>query len=452
MTATQDLVAPTAYTPTSSPTAESSPDRRWHPATLVAFRFCFVYFGLYVVLTQMIQGIIAIPKLDFPELGTLAPLRAPVSWVGAHILGIAKPFPHALTGSGDRTFDWVQSFTFLLVAAVATIVWSAAARHRANHTRLYAWFRLFLRIALGTTMLTYGFIKLIPLQMPAPTLGRLLEPFGNFSPMGVLWASIGASRPYEMVVGTAEVMGGLLVMIPQTSRIGAILCLVDAADVLALNMTYDVPVKLFSFHLVLMSIFLLAMDARPLVNLFLLGRADALRPEPAVAKSPRGRRISTIAQIVFTGYVATLFAWGNAKSWTQYGGGAPKPPLYGIWEVGEMTVDGVSRPALLGDTLRWRRTYVQRAGQMAIQRMNDSVYGYVAKLDTTAKTIALTFARDSTLPKQTLTYSRPDADHLMLDGLFFGHTVHAEAKLRPANTFLLTTRGFHWVQEVPFNR
>ena len=452
MTATSFRTTDSAYTPTTSSAAESLPDSRWHPATLVAFRFCFAYFGLYVVLTQMIQGIIAIPKLDFPELGTLLPFRALVSWVGADILGIAKPFPHALTGSGDRAFDWVQSFTFLLVAAIATIVWSAAARRRANHERMYAWFRLFLRIALGTTMLTYGFIKLIPVQMPAPTLGRLLEPFGNFSPMGVLWASIGASRPYEMVVGTAEVMGGLLVMIPQTSRIGAILCLVDAADVFALNMTYDVPVKLFSFHLVLMSIFLLAMDARPLVNLFLLGRTDALRPEPAVVTSRRARRGSMIAQIAFALYIAGYSASGSAKSWKQYGGGTPKPPLYGIWEVGEMTLDGQSRPALLGDTLRWRRAYIQRAGQMAIQRMNDSITGYFAKLDTSAGKIVLTSARDSTLPKQTLSYSRPDGEHLMLDGPFFGHTVHAEAKLRPANTFLLTTRGFHWVQEVPYNR
>ena len=117
-----------------------------------------------------------------------------------------------------------------------------------------------------------------------------------------------------------------------------------------------------------------------------------------------------------------------------------------------MTVDGVSRPALLGDTLRWRRTYVQRAGQIAIQRMNDSIGGYFAKVDTATGKIVLTSARDSTLSKQTLTYSRPDADHLILDGPFFGHAVHAEAKLRSSDTFLLTTRGFHWVQEVPFNR
>lgn len=42
-------------------------------------------------------------------------------------------------------------------------------------------------------------VKAIPLQMPAPNLTRLLEPFGHFSPMGVLWHSIGASRGYEMI-------------------------------------------------------------------------------------------------------------------------------------------------------------------------------------------------------------------------------------------------------------
>ena len=43
-------------------------------------------------------------------------------------------------------------------------------------------------------MVSYGMVKAIPLQMPSPSLTRLLEPYGNFSPMGVLWASVGASR------------------------------------------------------------------------------------------------------------------------------------------------------------------------------------------------------------------------------------------------------------------
>ena len=51
-------------------------------------------------------------------------------------------------------------------------------------------------------------VKAFPLQMPAPLLTRLLEPYGNFSPMGVLWYSIGASFPYERFTGIVEVVGG----------------------------------------------------------------------------------------------------------------------------------------------------------------------------------------------------------------------------------------------------
>ena len=44
------------------------------------------------------------------------------------------------------------------------------------------------------------------------------------------------------------------------------------AEIFTLNMTYDVPVKLFSFHLLLMSLFLLAPDTKRLLNVLLLNR------------------------------------------------------------------------------------------------------------------------------------------------------------------------------------
>jgi hypothetical protein len=39
----------------------------------------------------------------------------------------------------------------------------------------------------------------------------------------------------------------------------------------------------------------------------------------------------------------------------------------------------------------------------------------------------------------------------MLDGTMDGHTVHMGLR-RTDTSFLLVTRGFHWVQEYPFNR
>jgi uncharacterized membrane protein YphA (DoxX/SURF4 family) len=452
MTGTSTVAAPQQYTPDvqARPAAMSEP--RWHPATLLAFRFCFVYFGLYVVLTQMLSALLLIPRLGFPPLGNLRPLRAPVFWAGAHVLGIARPFSEQLTGSGDKLFNWVQVFTIALAALVATAIWSAVARRRPNHERLYAGFRIFLRLALGTTMLTYGFIKVVPLQMPPPSLARLLEPFGNFSPMGVLWASIGASAAYEMVVGAAEVAGGLLVMIPQTTKIGAILCLVDTADVFALNMTYDVPVKLFALHLMLMSLVLIAYDARGLVNLFLLQRGGQLRPEPRVAKTAPAHRVAIGLQVAYAAYIASMLLWGGLRNSRQLNAAASRSPLYGIWDVQAMTIDGVEHPPLLTDPARWRRALFQTARGMSVQRMNDSLSPMLVTIDTTAHTMLVSSLPDTTKRTQTLTYARPEHERLVLDGALDGHVLHVELSYRDPAKFLLRTRGFSWVQERPFNR
>ena len=83
----------------------------------------------------------------------------------------------------------------------------------------------FTRFALASQMLTYGDGKACSLQMPFPFLIRLLEPFGNFSPMGVLWSSVGASPAYEMFAGSAEVLAGILLIIPATATLGALVCL-----------------------------------------------------------------------------------------------------------------------------------------------------------------------------------------------------------------------------------
>jgi hypothetical protein len=46
----------------------------------------------------------------------------------------------------------------------------------------------------------------------------------------------------------------------------------------------------------------------------------------------------------------------------------------------------------------------------------------------------------------------PDASHIVIDGTFDG--VRSTIRLRKVDMskFLLTNRGFHWINEQPFNR
>src|SRR5262249_12115831 len=317
-------------------------------------------------------------------------------WVGANVLRISTPISLAGSGSGDKLLDWVQAFSLVLVSVGVVAIWSLLDRRRANDERLNTWFRVFVRFALGTTMVSYGMSKVVPLQMPVVFLTRLVEPFGNFSPMGVLWTSIGAAPAYESFVGCAELAGGALLFAPRTTLIGALICLMDAIAIFTLNMTYDVPVKLFAFHLILLSFFLLAPNVRPLLDLMLLNRSARASSEPPLGQTRGSRRIWTGIQVAYGVYFVLLVAMGDVSAWSLYGGGAPKSALYGIWDVEQMSIDGQDHPPLLTDRDRWRRVIVQQPTVVAFQRMDDSFERYAAVIDADRKTIAVTAAATKT--------------------------------------------------------
>jgi len=83
--------------------------------------------------------------------------------------------------------------------------------------------------------------------------------------------------------------------------------------------------------------------------------------------------------------------------------------------------------------------------------MDDTFMGYVAAIDTNEKTLMLT-ATDSTKMKSRLSYRRPTDDRLLVEGSMDGHVVHMELAFRDPDSFLVRSRGFNWISEVPFNR
>jgi uncharacterized membrane protein YphA (DoxX/SURF4 family) len=420
-------------------------------ASQVGFRFLLLYFASYCLLTQIATSLLPIPNVDIPDLGTFRPVRPVVQWVAVHVLRAASPPSAADTGSGDRLFDWTLVFCLLITAAVAAAIWSALDRKRESYPGLEKWFRVCIRICLAGQMMAYGMAKAIPMQMQYPNLYRLLEPYGNLSPMGVLWASIGASPAYETFAGCAELLGGILLIFPRTTMLGALVCLADMIQVFTLNMTYDVPVKLLSFHLILLSLFLLAPDFRRLTNFFFLDRATEPSPQPGLFSTLRANRIAFGAQIVIGIWLIGMNSLSDYKLWHQYGPESPKSALYGIWNVDQMAVDGQIRSPLINDYGRWRRLVFDSPIRMSFQRMDDSYVGFGAAIDTNKKTLALTKNDDKNW-KANFIFERPVQDRLTLDGEMDGHKTHFDLHLMDRSKFLLVSRGFHWVQETPFNR
>jgi hypothetical protein len=125
--------------------------------------------------------------------------------------------------------------------------------------------------------------------------------------------------------------------------------------------------------------------------------------------------------------------------------------LYGIYDVAALETNGVIRPPLLTDSLRWRRIVFAREGRVTLRTMSDSVTRYQGTVDTLKRSVRL-IGRAPSRDTITLSYASSSADAMTLSGRLGADTIVAGLRRLDESKFLLLNRPFRWVQERPFNR
>ncbi|MFI6221806.1 DoxX family protein [Nocardia salmonicida] len=430
------------------------PTPTWHPVTRLAFRFSVAYLGLFCLwMAQVSFVFLGVFALWLPEEAVLWQMLAlePVSaWIGEHVFGVEAAL--TMSGSGDQAAIWIQCGLVSIAAVLITVVWSVLDRRRRAYPRLLSWFLTALRLFVGGQMLFYGFAKLIPTQMPEPSLIALLTRVGDLTPMAMLWTQVGSSPAYEIALGTAEVLAGLLLFWPRTATLGAMLGVISMAQVFLLNLTFDVPVKMLSGHLLLMGLVLLAPQARRMTNFLVLERDSEPAVQPPLFRSERANRWATVVQVAVGLWITVGMIFAGMESWREYGGGAPKPELYGIWEVSEFSIEAAPIPPLTTDPVRWQRLVID-VGTAGYQRMDDTIVPVLATTDLAANTMTLAAAPtgpDRTpAPYATFTVDRPSADKLTLRGELDGRPATVTLDRLDFERFPLRSTGFRWVQNQP---
>jgi len=429
----------------TQPGQKPGPAPEWSTGHRMFFRFVFVYFVLYLFPS---------PLNEIPFIGSFIGKyeviwHKIVPWVARHFLHLSYDITVFSSGSGDTTYEYVKVLCFLTLAAAATAIWSVMDSKRIDYQRLHQWLRVYVRFSLAAVMIYYGAFKVIQSQFPPPSLDRMIQPFGDASPMGLLWTFMGASRPYNIFIGLAEITGGVLLITPLTTTLGSLIGFAVMGNIFMLNMCYDVPVKLFSLNLLLMSVFLAAPELRRLLNFFVFNRVvQATRMRPLFSRKWLNR-VAVAVAIVFIAFalVSSLTtAYEDHKNYF-----AVKSPLYGIWSVDEFKVDGEVKPPLITNEARWRRAIFDYPDEMSVQLMSGSRQRF--KLDLNLDKQSMTLGkRDNPDWKANLAVQRPQPGVVELEGTVDGKKIQAKLSRANDETFLLNSRGFHWISELPFNR
>jgi hypothetical protein len=374
-------------------------------------------------------------------------------WVGEKILGVEVIIQP--TGSGDTMRGYVGCLCATGVALVLTLFWTLVTflvrRWRPDwqgDRLLHAFVRVFVRFYLCEMLFSYGFGKVIPLQFAEPNSSRLAQQLGDMSPMGLLWTFMGFSTPYQMFTGAVEVVGGILLTTRRTTFLGAMVTMVAMTQIFLLNMCFDVPVKLYSFHYLVMALFLAAPDLPRVFSVLIMGNSAEARPFGRLFGRVGAHRCAIVLRTLIVVVMIGAQVKGSYKFWNDMYGGPPLP-VTGRWDVVSFQLD--KKETDKTDEARWTWIDFSNKAYMRLAGIKPPNLAYKMTWNTEEKKLKL--GKFSTpMWSAQFSYDVSEPDKLVLNGSMNGKEVSATLKPAPEKRYELMNRGFHWVQELPYNR
>ena len=407
---------------------------QWSQTTKLIFRFLCSYFTFFIF---------------FLLLSSL--FETPIRCVGEYLLKVSYKYDISGYGSGDHTFAYISLFVSFILCLITTITWSILDYKRKNYNKLLYWFLISLRIVLIASMLLYGFIKIFQIQFPYPSLTRLLEPLGNFSPMGLAWTYMGYSKGFNMFAGLMEILGGLLLIPRRTQTLGAFIVAGVMTQVVVMNFMFDIPVKLFSTHLTLMALVIFMTDIKRFSAVFISNKSvEKYEYYSPIKDKSYPKVIFWIKTIGLTLAIIGFSIFGYITE-DSIGKNREKPHLYGIWETSTFIKNGDTLPPLITDFTRWRYLIIDQKGSVVVKTMDEKKHHYNFELDSSSQQIKMT-KNNREVKDFNLKYNHSNFSSLELKGDFENDSIEVILKKKDINEFLLNSRGFHWINESPLNK
>ncbi|MBL4663615.1 MAG: hypothetical protein JKY22_08690 [Flavobacteriaceae bacterium] len=429
---------------TSETSIKVLPD--WNIAQRISFRFFFVYFVLYIF---------PFPLSYIPGLSVLGGyystmMESITLWFGTDIFSINETIDASSNGSGDRLYSYVSMYTNLVIALLGCIIWSFADFRRNNYNKLLSYLSVYIRFCLAATLLSYGFSKIFTNQFSEVSLNDLLKPYGDSSPMGLMWNFMEFSDTYTIFSGVSGVLAGVFLLWRRTLTLGAMISVGVMLNVFIMNMSYDIPVKLYSAHLMCMGLFLLILDGNRILNFLLFNKAVISKKISPYFKKKWWHIGGLVFKYIFIVFIFSLNISNSYSGQREWGKKAPKPALYGIYEVTHFVLNNDTLPPLKTDSLRWDKMVVDKYSTSIIYMNGKKAY-FKNVTDTVSKMLTLSSYNVDSKNYHELYYSTKDS-LFYLDGRRDNDSLKIQFRKKNREDFLLLNRGFYWVNDYPFNR
>lgn len=411
-------------------------------------RFVIVYFVLYTLPFPL--DYLPFGAGDWLAEGISEFWQLLVTFVHNDLLGFERAVVNRNNGSGDSRYFYFLVPTMLLITSFLCLLWHLLAGKWENLAKnIFPLFIVYLRYYLAFTLFTYGFAKVFYLQFSELSLFQLTQEFGNSSPMGLLWRFMGYSEPYSIFTGLVEVLVGGLLLFRKTKILGACLSFVVMIQVFMLNMSFDVPVKLYSFHLILITLIILYPNLGKLMDFLIKSKQPKpFKLQPYFKRQSHNRVLQLLKSILIISVLLHLITDDIAKR-ENYGKRAKTNALYGIYEVEVFILNNDTMAISRSNPKVWDRLIIDKR-DAAVDKMNRGRVGMQMTLDTLNSQLILKAYLDKN-DTYDFNFKRIE-NRLILSGKSNNDSVRVELNRKNKESYFLEKRGFNWINEYPMNR
>lgn len=411
--------------------------KEWKSWEKILFRFFFIFLLLLIL----------------PIIGEVLRVLFTTNWLHFHfhqLFDLSKYQVHFI--SENKLPRWgIGAFAnwgiAILIALIGTAIWTRKDKTRKEYNVLYYWLRVVVRYRLAFVLITYGFIKFFPLQMPYPSLSNLYTNYGDYFAWKIYFQTVGIAPKYQSFLGFVEILSAFLLFNRRTVTFGVGLIFGFIGNVAVVNGFYDIGEIVTSTFIVLLAAFLFVNDIPRLYNLLvneLPTKANKLIPDFSDPKLKKIRLGLRYGFLLFAG----LFAYKTFDSYAHDPYKVPKTPglsnAFGYYNVKEFVLNKDTIPYSKTDPNRWQDVIFEKwstltirynkpvkidftSGEVAAEKDIDRNYelaGYAGRhyfyydADTLHQTLALQNKNiNHRSEKMFLHYTRPNDSTIVINGI-----------------------------------
>lgn len=291
-----------------------------------------------------------------------------------------------------RLNDFSSDSKRLIILAVLLLLFSLilAFISRLKQLKKLQWhkienvIRLIASYYLGWVLLKYGLDKLFKCQFYLPEPNILYSRVGDLDKDILFWSTMGSSYSYNIFMGISEIIPGIFLFFGKTRKLGLLLALGVLLNVVAINFSFDISVKLFSGFLLFIAFYLIGPFA---VNLWRFLSNQKL--------------VSTQSSIDTFTKLTKTFHWGNlvlvsiiliesmlvyVKNQNFNDDKFDRSLFHGAYEV-EQFIQG--KDTLISDKNVLKNLFFHRDSYLIFQFKNEEMVDFKMDIDPIKKTLTL---------------------------------------------------------------